>query len=115
MPYHAAIGAVRPYPLALPLFITHAVASLKAAQKADGCIWAGTNSARGLAFSLSVWDSPAAMRRYAASAPHARAMRWSRLTGEVTRFHHFACDEVPSWAEAIGRWDKMMELVPQPL
>lgn len=104
----AAIGALRPKPLGAPLFLIHATRALRQAQQARGCVWAGTQFCEGYAFSLSVWDSPADMKRYARSGRHARAMRWSWATGEVFRFHHFAVDEVPPWDEAIGRWKSMM-------
>jgi hypothetical protein len=110
MAYLAAIGAVRVKPLGFPLFVNHAVAALGEARAAPGCIWAGTHAQRGYAFSLSVWNSPADMKRYARSRLHARAMRWAWMTAEVTRFCHFPVGAVPSWDEAIAQWDAMMEL-----
>lgn len=105
----AAIGAVRAKRWAFPLFLYHATTALRQARDAPGCVWAGTHFQDGYAFSLSVWNSPADMKRYAQSGRHARAMRWAWLTGEVSRFCHFAVEEVPSWDAAIARWKQMMD------
>jgi len=110
----AAIGAVRPRLFMFPLFILHARQALAAAKASQGCSFAGTHFRRGLAFSLTVWDSPADMKRYAHGQGHARAMRWSRLTSQISYFHHFTVTTRPSWDEAIARWEAHAPLVAAP-
>lgn len=101
----AAVGAVRPKKIAMPMFYAHASKALRAAQSASGCAFAATHFHDGKAFSLTVWESSQAMAAYARGPGHAPAMRGARITSEVFHFHHFEVDSVPTWSEAIARWE----------
>lgn len=102
--YLAAIGAVRIKPLGAPVFFVLASRALKAAQRAEGCRFAGTHFRDGKAFSLTVWDSPADMKRFAKGPGHKPAMDLAWIAAETFHFCHFPVDTTPGWDEAIAKW-----------
>ncbi|MEL7215072.1 MAG: hypothetical protein AAGJ96_03935 [Pseudomonadota bacterium] len=85
-------------------FYLLAAPSLMQARRTVGCVFAETTTETGVVFSITGWDSPAAMKRYARAWPH-RLAAWSTpyLTAS-DRFFHFYAAERPSLAEAISRW-----------
>ena len=78
--------------------------SLRQARMAEGCLFAAVRPHDGRYFSFTAWDSPAAMKRYARSGPHRRAMARASVLSSDSRFHHFHADELPDWSEALDRW-----------
>lgn len=102
----AAVGAVKPHRTAFPLFVRNATKALNAAKSAPGCSFAETTFRDGLAFSLTVWDRPEDMAAYAKGPGHRPAMRWAKQTGEVFHFTHFEVQTVPSWNDAVARWER---------
>jgi len=101
----AAIGCAAPRNWLLrPVFTLFAATSFQQAGRAKGCVLAQTQARDGVFFSLTVWEGPAAMKRFATSAAHGRAMRLARWYAKVSSFHHFACDAPPSWEAALDEW-----------
>ncbi|MEM1131177.1 MAG: hypothetical protein AAGH83_11750 [Pseudomonadota bacterium] len=102
--YHVAIGGFRlRHPLLLPAFSAYAVASMRQARAAPGNVHAAARMADGRYFSLSVWDSPAAMRRFAQGGAHRRAMNAASWLGDGP-FAHFKSAAIPEWDEALAEW-----------
>jgi hypothetical protein len=69
------------HPRFFPRFIWYAAASLKQARRAPGCVFAQVRATGGLTFwTLSAWQSEAAMKAYMVSGAHLKAMpglrRW---------------------------------------
>ncbi|TCL08754.1 hypothetical protein BXY66_0792 [Shimia isoporae] len=63
-------------------------------------------------FSLTVWTSPAAMRRFATSGAHRHALKMgSRLT-DTSRFHVYWAEEIPRIPDALAEWHTAL---PEPL
>ena len=101
----AAIGSSRPKRLlTAPLFFLkarHAVAQARAAQ---GCVSAAVFPKAGWFFSLTVWESPADMKRFASSGAHGRIVAEYTRYAAIDRFHHFQCHEVPDHDAAYRAW-----------
>ena len=87
-----------------PVFFWHSLRSLQQARQAPGQIWAGITARDGVLFSLTVWDSPAAMRAYALTGAHLAAMKAAPRLVKTVRLHHFPCASIPDWNEALDRW-----------
>ncbi|MDJ1017878.1 MAG: hypothetical protein QNJ35_15325 [Paracoccaceae bacterium] len=103
-PHLVAIGGFRlRSPLLAPAFFWFAAPALSDARNAPGCVMADARAVYGRQFSLSVWESPAAMRAYAGSPRHARAMRAASWLGSGP-FAHFATTEPVTWEEALEVW-----------
>jgi hypothetical protein len=101
----AAIGGLRIRGLHLaPEFYLFASMALRQARKDPACQYATAFKRDGLDFSLTLWDSPAAMKRYAQTGAHARLLGRADRLAEVFYFHHFACETPPSEKEAHARW-----------
>jgi hypothetical protein len=99
-----AIGGFRLHHWSLtPLFSAYAVPAFLQARNAPGNRFADARFVDGRHFSLSAWESPRAMRDYAISGRHARAMRAARWLGSGP-FAHYASDAPPSWEEALAVW-----------
>lgn len=100
-----AVGGIRPRtPLVLPVFAALTAASHRQARRAPGCVHTGLHRAGGLFFSFTAWETPAAMRAYAAGWPHRAAMRLVPRWMESHGFHHFTVDTLPDWPTALDRW-----------
>lgn len=100
-----AVGRITLRPRASRLrFLLHTLRSLWQAKRAAGCVHAATNGADGAHYSLSVWQSEAAMRAFARSGAHLRAMKVARLIAEEADFCHWYADTVPDWPEALSRF-----------
>ncbi|MEM8919841.1 MAG: hypothetical protein AAGB25_00635 [Pseudomonadota bacterium] len=100
-----AIGGIRSRGgLKLAEFQVRAFLSLRQARKADGNLHAAVAIRHGLHFSLSVWDTPAAMKRYAASGAHLKTMTRAPAITTESEFHHFICERIPTWDDALREW-----------
>lgn len=86
-----------------PRFWWHAVRSMQQARSALGSIRAETRTINGVHHTLSVWQSPAAMRAYLTASHHQRAMAvFSQIaTGKV---HGYLSETVPDWSEVHDIW-----------
>jgi hypothetical protein len=101
----AAIGGLRIRSLRFaPEFYLFASMALRQARKDPACRFATAFQRDGLDFSLTLWDSPAAMKHYAQSGAHAHLMGRADRLAEVFYFHHFPCDDAPDADEAYARW-----------
>jgi hypothetical protein len=99
-----AIGGFRLHHWSLtPAFNFYAVPAFLQARRAPGNLFADARFVDGRHFSLSAWDSPRAMRDYAVSGRHARAMRAAAWLGSGP-FAHYASDGLPNWDEALAVW-----------
>lgn len=85
-------------------FLWHTLRSQWQAKRAPGCSHAATRREEGNIFwSLSVWQTPEAMRAYRSSGAHLRAMQVTRqITGRAD-FVHWQSDSIPGWDEAMSR------------
>jgi hypothetical protein len=96
-----AIGGFRLHHWALgPAFQFYAVPAFLQARSAPGNRFADARVVDGRHFSLSAWDSPQAMRAYATSGRHLRAMRAARWLGDGP-FAQYTTDDLPTWEEAL--------------
>lgn len=103
--YLVAIGGLRiRNAFHAPEFYWRASHTLAQARGADGCLHASVfRKAEGL-FSLTVWQSPAEMKRYAHSGAHARILKVAPRLAVIYHFHHYRCDGVPDAQDAYDRW-----------
>jgi len=77
--------------------------ALRQALRAPGCQGVRARGENDRVYwSLSAWESAAAMRDYRNSGAHARAMRLFGA-GSRTRFVQFEADTIPDWPEAMRR------------
>lgn len=88
-----------------PRFLWHALRCITQARNAPGCLGASARTIDGVHHTMTVWESPAAMRAFVASGPHLKAMNvFPRIaTGKVVSFH---TDAPPSWDDAHAIWDR---------
>ncbi|RII37922.1 hypothetical protein DL237_14710 [Pseudooceanicola sediminis] len=101
----AVIGGLRVRSaLRAPEFFFLTMGSLVQARRAEGVLHASVFPATEGFFSLSVWDSPASMKRYAQSGAHKRAMIRSGRVAVVFPFHHFPCTAIPTQQAALQMW-----------
>ncbi len=91
--------------LHLPYFFMLAAPSLRQAQSFDGNVFAQVKSTQGRQFSLTVWETPAAMKVYARSGAHGRAMAAVARVARDGYFHFYQSDELPEWDDALARWN----------
>jgi len=100
-----AIGGITVAPgLAQAEFSYHTLRSLAQVRRAPGMIASHVTEDQGMYFSLTAWESPAQMKRFATSGAHAKAMARMQAMGASGMFHHYHSDAVPTWAEALSRW-----------
>lgn len=90
-------------PLYLPAFFWYAIQSSAQAKRASGNLRTATRrQARNVFWTLTVWESEAAMRVYMTSGAHREAMpklaQWCD-EASVTHWHQDNI-ELPTWAEA---------------
>jgi heme-degrading monooxygenase HmoA len=52
-----------------------------------------------LHFTLSIWESEAAMKQFARTGAHLEAMKQSTKLGKEIRTHTFESDAIPNWKE----------------
>ena len=97
-------GIVVTHPLKRIEFSLYILPALRQARSADGNRFAAVTARHGVHFSLTAWDSPAAMKRYARSRPHRLAMLRAPRLADFSQFHHWHADAMPDWEEAIDRW-----------
>lgn len=90
----------------VPVFWRHAIASMRQAQSADGCLDAQARTIRGVHHTRSVWQDRAAMQAYLRAGSHLDAMRtFKRIaTGKV---YGLETTEVPDWPEVRRLWDEL--------
>jgi hypothetical protein len=113
-PLIVAVGRITLRPEASRLrFIIHTIMSLWQAKRAEGCVHASTNGGDGAHYSMSVWRSEAAMRAFARSGAHLRAMRAARGFAEEARFRHWHATTVPDWSAAFDRFRALDAREPQ--
>ena len=102
---HIAIGGIKvKNAFRLIEFTLYVAPSLRQARAAPGCLHAEVFPADGYYFSLTAWQSPADMKRYARSRPHLYAMRRASVLSSASRFHHFQAETIPTPADALSRW-----------
>jgi quinol monooxygenase YgiN len=83
---------------AAPLFWWHAIASMRQAQAAPGCLRVEARTIDGVAHTLSVWQDRAAMIAFVRSGAHRRAIRaFDRIATGMTL--GFETERVPDWSE----------------
>ncbi|MEM8631691.1 MAG: hypothetical protein AAGF74_10670 [Pseudomonadota bacterium] len=88
-----------------PRFWALAVPAMAEAQGAPGCLSASARTIRGVHHTLTVWESPAAMRRYLTMPKHLTAMK--AFSGIATgKTIGYLADASPSWDEARAIWDR---------
>ena len=91
-------------PFSAPEFFLRSMASLREAKRHPGNLFAEVWRDDGVLFSLSAWEDVPAMRDFARSGQHLKAMT---ATGRLTtgfRFHHYESDVMPDWSDALARW-----------
>ena len=88
-----------------PRFIWLSMRALRQARATDGNISAELNTIEGVYHTLTVWHSKEAMRRFAYSGVHQRAISVfpSIATGKVFGYE---AEHVPDWREARELWQK---------
>lgn len=84
-------------------FWWHAIRSMRQAISAPGNLRAETKTINGVHHTLTVWESPAAMRAYLTTSPHKEAMSaFSKIaTGKV---YGYLADVPPDWSEVHDIW-----------
>jgi hypothetical protein len=103
MPWVSVTGLRLHSPLRLPLFVWHAVRSMRQAKAAPGNLFAEARSLAGVQHTLTVWQSREAMRAYLRGGAHLAAMRAFPRIGTGTTCGYDAAT-VPSWDEALAHW-----------
>ena len=93
-----------------PLFVWHAVASMRQAQASEGNLVAEARKIDGVHHTLTVWQDETAMRRFLVSGPHLKAMRaFPRIaTGSTVGF---PAETAPDWSEVHGIWRERGKVV----
>ncbi|MDW3224875.1 MAG: hypothetical protein R8G34_18660 [Paracoccaceae bacterium] len=100
-----AIGAVKlKHWIWGPEFFWRTTLSLRQARTNGDCTHAEVFGWQEYYLSLTAWRDGAAMKRYAQSGHHARAMRWSSRIAIPLHFRHVQLDHVPSHAQAFDLW-----------
>ncbi len=86
-----------------PVFVWHAVKSMRQARMAPDCMRAEAKSIGGVQHTLSVWTSQSAMRAFMMSGAHREAMRAFRsiATGSTIGYE---TDAIPDWKTARQVW-----------
>jgi hypothetical protein len=103
--YHVAVGGGQPKRRwHLIPFQFYTSRALSQARKAPGNVFAGVIRRRGCYLSVSVWETPADMKRYARSGAHATAHKASAWLVAWFRFHHYQTDEIPTIRAASDVW-----------
>ncbi|MEL6204098.1 MAG: hypothetical protein AAFR47_02135 [Pseudomonadota bacterium] len=92
-------------PWAAPLFWWHAVASMRQAQTADGCLAADARTIDGVHHTRSLWRSEADMRAFLQTGAHLKAVRRFRQIAAGKTFG-FAADALPDWDEVHRLWQE---------
>jgi len=101
----AVIGGLRVRAAwAAPEFAFRSFLALRQARRAQGCLGAQVFPGPEGFFSLTLWDSAAAMKTYATTGAHGRLLRRAPVIAEVFRFHHFPAEVMPEPAEARAHW-----------
>jgi len=88
----------------LARFLWLASRASKQAKASAGCLRVEMFKKDGIYFALSVWDSPADMKRYATSGLHRKIMLRAAETTRAAHNHHYQSDEFPSRDDAYQRW-----------
>lgn len=86
-----------------PLFWRHAIASMRQAKSADGCLDAQAATIGGIHHTRSVWRDRASMRAFLTAGAHQKAMVIfpSIATGKTLGFE---TKTIPNWAEVHQLW-----------
>ena len=81
------------------------IPAFRAAQKAEGNLFCETKRVNGYQHTISAWKDRNMMIQYLTSKVHAKAMKNFRsiATGST---YGYEGDQIPSWKEAIGLWQK---------
>jgi len=93
-----------------PLFAWHAVASMRQAVASEGNLLAEARKINGVHHTLTVWRDEAAMRRFAVSGPHLKAMRaFPKIaTGSTLGY---PAERAPDWSEVHDIWRERGKVV----
>ena len=103
-----AIASLRPRPgVRFAGLALLSALSLVQARLSPGCLLARAFPSDGRLLSMTVWDSPAAMKRFARSGPHRLAMRLSGRLAVVDRFVHYQTASLPTVEEGRMRWREL--------
>jgi len=84
--------------------IVKTFATLRQAKSASGCVHTDIFKRGDVFFAYSVWESPADMKRFAASGRHGALMKISSELMHSTFNHNFPSDCIPSRDQAVQRW-----------
>ena len=85
-------------------FHWHAFRSIIQARSAAGNTFADARTRNGVQHTLTVWRDREAMRAYMVSGAHLKAMKAFRKIGHG-KVVGYEASVVPSWDEALARWD----------
>jgi hypothetical protein len=84
-----------------PRFAWHASRSLRQAKAAEGCLSADARSIGGMWYTVSLWQSERAMRRFLYQGAHGKAARdFDNFATGLTA--GFEADAAPAWDEVPG-------------
>lgn len=100
-----AIGAVKlKHWIWAPEFFWRTTLSLRHARMSGDCTHAEVFRCQQYYLSLTGWANGAAMKRFAQSSHHARAMKGASRIAVPLHFRHVQREHVPSHAEAFDLW-----------
>jgi len=81
------------------------IPAFRAAQKADGILVCKNTSRSGYQHTLTVWETKTHMLAYARSPKHMKAIR-AFPSIAIGRLLGYESDIVPSWDEALLKWER---------
>jgi len=103
--YTVSIGGMRPRHWRIYFtVIVKTFATLKQAKSASGYVHTDIFKRGDVFFAFSVWETPADMKRFAASGLHGELMKPSSELMRSTFNHNFPSDCIPSRDQVFQRW-----------
>lgn len=91
-----------------PRFAAITALSLRQARAMEENLRADVFPADGHFFSLTVWTTPAAMKRFATTGAHRHALKMADRLTDTSRFHVYWADEMPRIPEALAVWHEAL-------
>jgi len=88
-----------------PRFWRHAIASMKQARGAEGCLSAQARTINGIHHTLTTWTSKRHMRAYLSAGAHRKAMRIYRSIAEG-KVHGCEAEQAPNLESVHEIWQK---------
>ena len=89
----------------LPRFFRQASSIKKQAMTAQGCRFVDLSRKSRIFFVVTVWDTPADLKRFAISEPHRTAMVNAATLVRMTRNINYQSSGVPTRRDAIAQWE----------